>query len=93
MTGLLDKLRLLVLTIVFAAAATAAPRAQELLFWPYTLDGASGYLGRSDLNASSSGAMGSDGSTVNGLNLQSPSPLWADFTSELNKDTGERLCP
>ena len=95
MTGLLDKLRLLVLTIVFAAVATAAPRAQELLFWPYTLDGASGYLDRSDLNASLSGAMGSDGSTVNGLSFQPPSPLfdsqWADFTSELNKDTGEGL--
>src|ERR1700730_2608886 len=95
MTGLLDKLRLLVLTIVFAAVATAAPRAQELLFWPYTLDGASGYLGRSDFNASLSDAMGSDGSTVNGLSFQPPSPLfdaqWADFTSELNKSTGEGL--
>jgi hypothetical protein len=30
MTGLLDKLRLLVLTSVFAAVATVAPRAQEL---------------------------------------------------------------
>jgi hypothetical protein len=39
--------------------------------------------------------MGSDGSTVNGLSFQPPSPLfdsqWADFTSELNKDTGEGL--
>ena len=93
MTGLLDKLRLLVLTSVFAAVATVAPQAQELLFWPHTLNGASGYFGRADLHASLSGAIDSDGSVVNGLDFQPTATLfdshWADFTSELNRVTGQ----
>jgi hypothetical protein len=93
MTGLLDKLRLLVLTSVFAAVATVAPRAQELLFWPYTLDGASGYFGQAYPHVSLSGAIGSDGSVVNGLDFQTAATLfdsqWADFTSDLNAVTGQ----
>jgi hypothetical protein len=63
------------------------------LFWPYTLDGASGYFGRADLRASLSGTIGSDGSVLNGLDFQPAGTLfdsqWTDFTSELNKVTGQ----
>src|SRR5260370_1583513 len=90
MTGLLDKPTLLVLTILFAAVTTAAPRAEELLFWPYMLDGA---FGRTQLGAGLSGALGSVGSPANGLNFHPVSPLidsqWADFTSEFNRNADE----
>src|SRR5260370_34833094 len=90
MTGLLDKPTLLVLTILFAAVATAAPRADELLFWPYMLDGASG---RTQLGAGLSGALGSVGSPANGRNFHPGSPpidsQWADFTSEFNRSADE----
>ena len=95
MTGLLDKLRLLVLTVGFAAVATAPAQADEFLFWPYTLDATSGNFGRSNPGASLSDAVASDGSAVNGFNFQPPSPLfdspWSDFSSELNKNIGEGL--
>jgi hypothetical protein len=91
MTGLLDKLRLLLLTTLFAAVATGALRGEELLFWPYALDGASGNFGRSDLSLS--GGTDLEATPVNGLNFQPPEPLsdsrWADFSSELDKMTGE----
>lgn len=90
MTGLLDKLTLLVLTTLFVAVASAALRA-EVLFWPYTLDGASGYLG--PIQPSTRVSTGAAANAADGPDLQSVSSLaqwqWDDLSSVLSGNPGE----